>query len=322
MTTANAEAPNPFSAAAIDPETAEFNRKLEAAIAAGPSIMGFPPAVIRKAREEGRSLWGPVVTVPEARERSIAGPAGEIGIRVLVPADVRGAYLHFHGGGWALGAAKQSDVRNWAIARHCGLAVVSVDYRLAPEHRYPAPLDDCLAAFRWVRAHARELGGDPARIAAGGDSAGGNAAAAVTLRLLAAGEAPPTALLLLCPWTDMALDTDSMRRFGPDDGVLDTDIMTWFRDCYVVPSNWNDPFASPLRGDLAKFPPTLVVVGEIDPLLDDGLQLVKKLERAGRKVVLQSHAGMPHDFMLFPGIDEGAVAIDGICRFAKSALGG
>jgi acetyl esterase len=230
--------------------------------------------------------------------------------------------VYFHGGGYVVMSPETHEKLTKQLCVGTGAVVVSVDYRLAPEHRYPAPLDDCLAAFRWVRAHARELGGDPARIAAGGDSAGGNAAAAVTLRLLAAGEAPPTALLLLCPWTDMALDTDSMRRFGPDDGVLDTDIMTWFRDCYVVPSNWNDPFASPLRGDLAKFPPTLVVVGEIDPLLDDGLQLVKKLEQAGRKVVLQSHAGMPHDFMLFPGIDEGAVAIDGICRFAKSALGG
>jgi acetyl esterase/lipase len=90
----------------------------------------------------------------------------------------------------------------------------------------------------------------------------------------------------------------------------------------VRPENWSDPFASPLRGDLAKFPPTLVLVGGIDPLLDDGLQFAKKLEKAGRKVVLQSHAGMPHDFFLFPGIDEGERAIAGICRFAKSALGG
>ena len=123
--------------------------------------------------------------------------------------------------------------------------VVSVDYRLSPEHRYPAPLDDCLAAFTLGARERGELGIDPARIAAGGDSAGGNAAAAVALRLLAAKEAPPKALILLCPWLDMALDTDSMRTFGPDDGVLDTDIMTFFRDSYVRARELGRPVREP-----------------------------------------------------------------------------
>ncbi|MEX2205949.1 MAG: alpha/beta hydrolase [Myxococcota bacterium] len=280
---------------------------------------------------EGLGALGPLLvagapSVAVEREIQIPGPAGALRARVFHPSDPGGSprpvIVYFHGGGYVVMSADTHEKLTKQLCVGAGAVVVSVDYRLAPENRYPAPLDDCLAAFRWVREHARELGGDPARIAAAGDSAGGNAAAAVSLRLIAEGVAPPTALLLLCPWTDMALDTDSMRRFGPDDGVLDTDIMTWFRDCYVKPSSWSDPFASPLRGDLAKFPPTLVVVGEIDPLLDDGVLLAKKLEQAGRKVVLQSHAGMPHDFMLFPGIDEGARAIDGICRFAKSALGG
>ncbi len=280
---------------------------------------------------EGLGALGPLLvagapSVAAEREIQIPGPAGKLRARVFNASAPTGAarpvIVYFHGGGYVVMSADTHEKLTKQICVGVGAVVVSVDYRLAPENRYPAPLDDCLAAFRWVREHARELGGDPARIAAAGDSAGANAAAAVTLRLLAAGEAPPSALLLLCPWTDMALDTDSMRRFGPDDGVLDTDIMTWFRDCYVVPKNWSDPFASPLRGDLSKFPPTLVVVGEIDPLLDDGVKFAKKLEQAGRKVTLQSHAGMPHDFMLFPGIDESARAIDGICRFAKSALGG
>ena len=124
--------PKLFAPESIDAETAEFNRKLEAAIAAAPPMIAFPPTAIRQAREEGRSIFGPVQTVAEARERRIPGPGGEIGLRVLVPDGVRGVYLHFHGGGWTLGAAKQSDLRNWAVARHCGLAVVSVDYRLSP----------------------------------------------------------------------------------------------------------------------------------------------------------------------------------------------
>lgn len=264
--------------------------------------------------------------VAAEQEIQIPGPAGNLRARVFWPGDrAAGPFpviVFFHGGGYVVMSPETHEKLAKQLCVGVGAVVVSVDYRLAPENRYPAPLDDCLAAFRWVRANARDLGGDPARVAAAGDSAGGNAAAALSLRLLAAGEAPPAALLLMCPWTDMALDTDSMRKFAPGDAVLDIDIMTWFRDCYVQPANWNDPFASPLRGDLSKFPPTLVVVGGIDPLLDDGLTFAAKLEQAGRKVVLSSHAGMPHDFMVFPGIDEGVRAIAGICRFAKSALGG
>jgi acetyl esterase len=263
--------------------------------------------------------------VHSEKEIQIPGPAGKLRARVFYPGDpARGPYpviVYIHGGGYVVMSIETHEKLTKQLCVGVGAIVVSIDYRLAPEHRYPAPLDDCVAAFRWVRAHAAELGGDPARVAAAGDSAGGNAAAAVALRLIAAKEAPPTALVLLCPWTDMALDTDSFRKYGPGDAVLDTDIMTWFRDCYVKPGDWSDPFASPLRGDVSKFPPTLVVVGGIDPLGDDGLLFAEKLEKAGRKVVLSSHPGMPHDFMVFPGIDEGARAIDGICRFAKSALG-
>ena len=172
--------PSLFAPESIDAETAEFNRKLEAALAAAPTMTAFPPSAIRKAREEGRSIWGPVQTVAEARERRISGPAGELRLRVLVPDAVRGVYLHMHGGGWTLGAANQSDVRNWAIARHCGLATVSVEYRLAPEHAYPAGPDDCEAAALWLveqrrrrvrndtAVDRRRVGGRPPR---GGDAA-------------------------------------------------------------------------------------------------------------------------------------------------------
>ena len=255
----------------------------------------------------------------------IPGPAGKIPARVYSPGDAKkGPYpvlVYFHGGGYV---AMNLDTHDKICKQLCagiGAVVVSVDYRLAPEARYPAPLEDCLAAWRWVAKNAAELGGDASRIAAGGDSAGGNATAAVTLRLIAAGEKTPRALLLLCPWLEMSLDTESMKTFGPNDGVLDTDIMTFFRDSYVRPGDWADPFASPLRGDLSKFPPTLVLAGAIDPLRDDALQFAKKLEKAGRDVTLSTYAGMPHDFMLFPGIDDGDRAVAEITRYAKAKLG-
>ena len=263
--------------------------------------------------------------VAAERTLQIPGPGGEIRARAFYPGDPkRGPYpviVYFHGGGYVAMSPETHEKLTKQLCVGVGALAVSIDYRLAPEHRYPAPLDDCLAAWRWVRAHASELGGDASRILAGGDSAGGNATAALALRLIAAGEPLPGALLLLCPWLDMALDTESMRVFGPDDGVLDTEIMTFFRDCYVVPANWPDPFASPLRGDVRRFPPTLVVAGAIDPLRDDALQFAKKLETAGREVVLSSYAGMPHDFMLFPGIDDGERAVQEIVRFAKAKLG-
>ena len=263
--------------------------------------------------------------VAAERTLQIPGPGGQIRARAFYPGDPkRGPYpviTYFHGGGYVAMSPETHEKLTKQLCVGAGALVVSVDYRLAPEHRYPAPLDDCVAAWRWVRAHAAEIGGDAARIVAGGDSAGGNATAALALRLLAANEPLPRALLLLCPWLDMALDTESMRTFSPDDGVLDTDIMTFFRDCYVVPANWADPFASPLRGDLRRFPPTLVVAGAIDPLRDDALQFAQKLKGAGREVVLSNYAGMPHDFMLFPGIDDGERAVQEIVRFAKAKLG-
>ncbi|HTO07704.1 MAG TPA: alpha/beta hydrolase [Myxococcota bacterium] len=254
----------------------------------------------------------------------IPGPAGKIPARVYWPGDPKkGPYpvvVFFHGGGYV---AMNLDTHDKICKQLCsgiGAVVVSVDYRLAPEARYPAPLDDCVAAYRWVAKNAAELSGDASRIAAGGDSAGGNATAAVTLKLLAAGEKLPRALLLLCPWLEMSLASESMKTFSPNDGVLDTEIMTFFRDCYVKPGDWADPFASPVRADVSKFPPTLVIAGAIDPLRDDALQFADKLKKAGREVQLSNYAGMPHDFMLFPGIDDGDRAVAEIVRYAKSKL--
>lgn len=265
----------------------------------------------------------PAVTAERTIE--IPGPGGKIRARVFWPgAPEQGPYpvlVYFHGGGYVAMSPETHEKLTKQLCLGIGAVVVSVDYRLSPEFRYPAPLEDCLAAYRWVRGNAKQLGGDAGRMLAGGDSAGGNATAAVALKLIAAGEPLPRALLLLCPWLDMALDTESMRTFGPNDGVLDTDIMTFFRDCYVRPSDWADPFASPLRGDLKRFPPTLVVAGAIDPLRDDGLRFADKLKAAGRDVTLSSYKGMPHDFMLFPGIDDADKAVAEITRFAKAKLG-
>lgn len=258
------------------------------------------------------------------REIRIPGPSGALRARVFAPRS-GGApcpvLLYIHGGGFVVMSPESHAKLTKQLALGAGVLVVSLEYRLSPEAPYPGPLDDCVAAFRWLRKHARELGGDPARIAVGGDSAGGNLTAATTLRLLAAREAPPEAALLICPWTDLANATPSFRRLGPDDAVIDDGIMEFFRHSYAPkPEQWADPFVSPLRADLRGFPPACVIVGEIDPLLDDGVRFAERLNAAGASAELHRYAGMPHDFMLFLPIEESQASLRAMNGFLQRVL--
>ena len=254
----------------------------------------------------------------------IPGPAGVIPARVFYPgAPSDGPYpviVYFHGGGYVLMSADTHERWTKQLCNATGSVIVSVDYRLAPEHPFPAPIDDCLAAYRWVRAHAERVAGDPARVAVSGDSAGGNASVAVALRLRAAGESLPAALLLYFPWVDMSLTSESFRRLAPDDLVIDEPAMRLFRDAYVGEAPIDDPLASPLRADLRGLPETLVVVGEIDPLCDEGIALARSLEGRGVKVELRSYPGMPHDFVLFPGIDATDRVLEETTAFVRRVI--
>jgi len=260
------------------------------------------------------------------KEIRIPGPAGDIRALLFAPDNAAGRALpvlvYLHGGGWVILSPDSHARLAKKLAVCAGTIVVSIDYRLAPEHPYPAPLDDCAAAFRWVCENAVSLGGDLARVSLGGDSAGGNLAAAVTLRLLAEGHEPPSSVLMICPSTDLAMETESIRTFAPDDPIIDTPFMEFCRASYAPnPDQWSDPFLSPLHADLSAFSPTCVVVGAIDPLLDDGVAFAEKLRQSGREVVLQRHDGMPHVFMLFPGIDEGERSIAAMSEFLRSRSG-
>jgi len=247
-------------------------------------------------------------SLPVEREITIPGPAGDLRALVFAPREAGGAALpvvvYFHGGGFVILTPESSAKIAKRMAQNVGAVVVSIDYRRAPEHPYPAPLDDCIAAFRWVRAHAASLGGDPARVGVGGDSAGGNLAAATALRLLAEGDSPPAAAVLMCPWLDMEMDSPSFRAYGPTDALIDDVVMTYWRDSYTDdPAVWANPLASPLRGDLSAFPPTCVLAGGIDPLCDEDVQFAEKLKAAGRDVELHEYAGMAHIWSFFPQLD-------------------
>lgn len=228
--------------------------------------------------------------------------------------------LYLHGGGWVIMSPDSHAKLTKQLCVGADAIVVSLDYRMSPEHPFPAPLDDCVAAWRWLRDHAGELGADPARMALAGDSAGGNLTATTTLRLLANGEVPPRANLMLCPVTDVHFATDSYRAFAPDDPVLDAAIMEFFRDSYVSREQWDDPFVSPLRANLEGFPPTCVLAAGIDPLCDDGTRFVDALRAAGAEATLHRYEGMPHVFMLFPGIDAGPQSLQDGAEFLRAQL--
>jgi acetyl esterase len=244
---------------------------------------------------------------PVAYESEITIPGPDSPLRALVFATAppdgnsRPVVLHFHGGGFVIFRPEVTARVSRTIARVADAVVVSLDYRRAPEHPYPAALDDCVAAYRWLGANAASVGGDPARIAVAGDSAGGNLAGALPLRLAAEGEAPPVAVLLISAWLDLTMSSPSSRRFGPDDPLIDDDVLSFWRDCYLPDaSRWPEPLLSPVNGDLSSYPPACVVVGTIDPFCDEGVQFAERVQAAGRDAELHRYDGMPHWFPVFP----------------------
>ena len=288
-----------FLPAAIDAETVTFNDSIERLIATQPLATELPPQVIRDARESGASFFGPLVRVDWATERRIPGPAGEIILRQFVPETVRGVFLHIHGGGFMLGRAHHQDVPLAALATHAQVAVVSIDYRLAPEDPYPAGPDDCEAAAAWLAAHAaREFG--TTRLLIGGESAGANLAAVTVLRMRDRHRFTGFAgAVLTFGVFDLSM-TPSARRWGARNLIINTPIMQWFSEHYVPADRRVDPDVSPLYADLCDLPPAMFTVGTLDPLLDDSLFMHARWVAAGNPAELHVYPGAIHGFIGFP----------------------
>lgn len=206
--------------------------------------------------------------------------------------------VFFHGGGWVLGSIDSHDATCRYIARTGGLKVLSVDYRMAPEFQFPTPVDDCLAAFRYVRDHADALGVDPARIAVGGDSAGGNLAAVVCQQTRDAGEKMPDFQLLFVPATNMSSRTKSYETFR-EGFFLTKANMDWYEETYIRSDDDRlDPRASPLLAtDFSGLPPAHVATGGFDPLRDEGEAYARKMADAGVPVSLKRHDTLVHPFV-------------------------
>ena len=243
--------------------------------------------------EQARSLYRDrrAITQPEPRAmaevRALAapGPAGDIPLRLYRPEGLRGAaptLVYFHGGGWVIGDLDTHDVLCRELADEGRCVVVAVDYRLGPEHRFPAAPDDALAASRWLHRQAGGLGLDAARFALGGDSAGGNLAAVVAQVLRDGGDPLQARLqLLVYPATDMRAVAPSHQHNGQG-YLLTRDTIAYFRGHYLAPGQYHDPRASPLlHPDLSGLPPALVITAGFDPLRDEGRQYADALSAAG-----------------------------------------
>ncbi|MEV6944871.1 alpha/beta hydrolase [Streptomyces sp. NPDC051172] len=282
-------------------ETLAFNEQFEATAASRPTRGQTPDATVlallRRNRLGGRT---PPVRLPQGRDRVIADG---VGVRVFVPDQVDGVYLHLHGGGWAFGSAGGQDERLWRLAVQARLAVVSVEYRLAPEHPFPAGPDDCEAAARWLVEHAAAEFGT-GRLLIGGESAGAHLSVVTLLRLRDRHRitgAFRAAQLLFGPY-DLSM-TPSQRLFGSKRLLSNTESLQGSYELFTPgmgAEERRDPEISPLFADLTGLPPARIVVGTEDPLLDDSLFLAQRWQAAGAPVELGVVAGAMHGFTLFP----------------------
>jgi acetyl esterase len=240
----------------------------------------------------------PQIQVAEVVDRTIPGTAGEIPVRVFRPreGEVLAVVVYLHGGGFVIGDLDTYDRGCRALAVGADAIVVSVDYRLAPEHPYPAAVEDADAARRWVAAHASELGGDPERMAVAGDSAGGTLAAVTAIHARDEG-ASLRGQLLIYPGTQMRAMTASREEFAGPGYFLHEATMAFFEDCYLGSAPAEDPDASPLLApDLTGVAPAHVVLPQCDPLHDEGLAYVERLAAAGVSAQGAQYAGMFHGF--------------------------
>ena len=293
MTTSNVE--SRFAPEAVSEETSAFNVDLASRIAAAPAMHTLPPAAVRQGRAEGKGLWGPLEHAEGTEHRTIAGPAGEVPLRIFRPeGEATGVYLYLHGGGWVVGAADQQDPLLATSVRRTGMAVVSVEYRLAPEHPYPAGPDDCEAAAAWVVANAQaEFGSE--KLVIGGGSAGGHLSAVTLLRMRERHGYTGFRGANLTYGIYELSETPSWGQ-APQEYLVPLPTMRWFCDHFVAAERRREPDVSPLRADLRGMPPALFTVGTLDPLLDDTLFMHQRWLAAGNVGELAVYPGGVHGF--------------------------
>ena len=296
--------------------------RLRRAGAASPSLSLAHIEELRRspARSDGVLRFEPQSEV--AVQRTIETRHGPLRLRILAAGAARACYVHLHGGGWALGGAHHQDQTLLAFGRAAGLAIASVDYRLAPEHPHPAAVHDCVAAVRWLAAHAEPKLGSGTLIV-GGESAGAHLAALTLLALRDGGEGGVVAAANLAFGVYDVSMTPSARRWGQERIVISTPDLAFFADQYAPRVRQRDPDVSPLYADLAGLPPALFSCGTLDPLLDDTLFMAARWQAAGNQAELALYPGAPHEFLnLRERIGAEETARERMVRFIDAVLAG
>ena len=293
-----------------------------------PPTHTLTPAEARTFYRERRFFTQPdPPEVAEVRALSADGPHGAIALRLYRPIGAAAAALlpvlvYYHGGGWVIGDLDTHDTLCRQLANGAGCAVVAVDYRMGPEHRFPAAVDDAFAATRWVRAQAAALGLDATRLAVGGDSAGGNLAAVVSLLAREAGDLPIAFQLLIYPGADMRRGHASHTTNGQG-YMLTADTISYFHDHYIDdPKHDLDWRASPLlHADHSRLPPALVITAGYDPLRDEGLDYARALTAAGNRAAYVCFERQIHGFITMGRvIDEADTAVSLCAAELRRAL--
>jgi acetyl esterase len=306
----------------VTPEVQTILDLIAAFEAGAPAEM--TPAAMR-ANYSALSMAESKAEMASVTDRVVPGPGGEIPIRVYVPTDDPGplpVLVYFHGGGWVIGDLETHDGTVRAVAEGSGATVVSVDYRLAPEHPFPAGVDDCVAAVRWVAANAAELGVDPGRLAVGGDSAGGNLAAVAAAELRDS-DVDVRFQLLVYPVTDGTMGHPSVAE-NSEGYFLTAETMDWFWGHYVGDGDRTAPRCSPFHlGDeaLVGLPPALVITAEFDPLRDEGEAYAARLAAVGVEATASRYDGMIHGFFSMRDlVPEGKAAVEEACAALRTTL--
>ena len=306
----------------VDPQAQAV---LDRAAAAGlPPLHTITPEEARanfalQAREAGPE-------VGKVEDRNIPGPAGGLDVRIYHPEGPGpfGVLVWFHGGGWVLGDLDSTDCSCRHMTNRAGCVVVSVDYRLAPETKFPGNLEDCLAATEWVAANAASLNVDVGRIAVGGASAGGNLAGG--LALMARGRGGPSIVhqLLVYPVVGRDFDTESHMQCAEGFGLTRASMMWFWQHYLATDADGANPYAAMDQAqDLSGLPPALVITAEYDPLRDEGERYARRLEEAGTPVVCTRYDGMTHGFFSSPkALDKGDAAIDEASAALRAVFGG
>ncbi|MGH6871608.1 MAG: alpha/beta hydrolase [Rhizomicrobium sp.] len=311
----------------IDPLVKGFLDQMAAV--PGPKMWEVPAPAAREVFAAMMQLVGPRdVPIGKVQNLTMPGPGGDIALRSYVPVAAKGELLptlvFFHGGGYVIGNLDTHDGLCRMIANEAGMRVIAVDYRLAPEHKYPAAVDDAFAAVNWIEDNAAALGVDANRIAVGGDSAGGGLAAVVAQMAKEKGDPKLAYQMLLFPVTQIGGETTSYREFG-EGYFLEAETLRWFFRHYLPEgTDTSDPKISPLEAkEFSGLPPAYVMLGGFDPLHDEGLAYADKLRAAGVKVTVADFPDLVHDFIYLQGVlPQAPEAIKAAAAALKGALAG